>query len=101
MNEIGLAPAQSEIAFNEAVGQLPTHSGYIDSGIQEPTNNVIRDVHIERLSSGYLVNVGCQRVAVETTNKLITMLGKYYENPKEFEKQWYSQDVVNRLDNIK
>jgi hypothetical protein len=47
-----------------------------------------------------LVTVGCQKVAVETTKKLITMLGKYYENPKEFEKKWYSNDVVNRLDNI-
>jgi len=59
-----------------------------------------RQVKIERLSSGFLVTVGCQRVAVESTKKLTTMLAKYYENPRDFEKKWYSNDVVNRLDNI-
>lgn len=28
------------------------------------------------------------------------MLGKYYEDPRYFEKKWFSKNVVNRLDNI-
>jgi hypothetical protein len=67
--------------------------------VEESVSNT-RQVKIERLSSGFLVTVGCQRVAVESTKKLTTMLAKYYENPRDFEKKWYSNDVVNRLDNI-
>jgi hypothetical protein len=63
-------------------------------------NSDSRPVKIERLSSGFLVTVGCQRVAIESTKKLTTMLAKYYENPRDFEKKWFSNDVVNRLDNI-
>lgn len=68
-----------------------------------PIGNIssdVRPINVEKLSSGFIVRVGCQTVAVETTKKLTTMIGKYYENPYEFEKQWYSKDVVNRLENI-
>jgi hypothetical protein len=67
--------------------------------VLESTSNT-RQVKIERLSSGFLVTVGCQRVAIESTKKLTAMLAKYYENPRDFEKKWFSNDIVNRLDNI-
>ena len=53
------------------------------------------------LSSGFLVNVGCQRIAIETPDKLIYMLTKYLTDPTKFESEWYSKDVINKLDNIK
>lgn len=52
------------------------------------------------LSSGFLVKVGCQSVAVETPEKLLAALAKYYENPSEFERKWYEKPVINRLENI-
>jgi hypothetical protein len=59
-----------------------------------------RGISINPLNSGYLVKVGCQSVAVESTEKLIDMLNKYLTNPMEFERKWYSKSVRNRLDNI-
>lgn len=73
--------------------------GIDERPVRESTSNT-RQVKIERLSSGFLVTVGCQRVAIESTKKLTAMLAKYYENPSDFEKKWFSNDVVNRLDNI-
>lgn len=59
-----------------------------------------REIAIKPLGSGYYVKVGCQELAVESTEKLITMLNSYLSNPSEFERKWYSKDVRNRLDNI-
>lgn len=60
----------------------------------------VRGISINPLNSGYMVKVGCQSVAVESTEKLIDMLNKYLSNPSDFETKWYSKDVRNRLDNI-
>lgn len=59
-----------------------------------------REIRIKPLDSGYLVNVGCQSIAVETTENLILMLNRYLTNPIDFESKYYSKDVRNRLDNI-
>ena len=68
-----------------------------------PDNNPksLRSIEIDPLSSGFLVRVGCQRIAIETPDKLIYMLTKYLTDPTKFEKEWYSKDVINKLDNIK
>lgn len=73
--------------------------GIDERPVLESTSST-RQVKIERLSSGFIVTVGCQRVAIESTKKLTAMLAKYYENPRDFEKKWFSNDIVNRLDNI-
>jgi len=64
------------------------------------SSNDLRGISINPLSSGYMVKVGCQSVAVETTEKLIDMLNKYLTDPVDFERKWYSKTVRNRLDNI-
>jgi len=64
------------------------------------SNDNVRGVSINPLSSGYMVKVGCQSVAVESTERLIDMLNKYLTDPREFERKWYSKDVRNRLENI-
>lgn len=60
----------------------------------------LREINISPLNSGFMVRVGCQTVAVEKSETLITMLTKYLNNPSEFEKKWYSKNVINRLENI-
>lgn len=65
-----------------------------------PSSMSLRDVKITPLSSGFLVKVGCQSVAVETPEKLLAALTKYYDNPSEFERKWYEKPVINRLENI-
>lgn len=57
----------------------------------------LREVVIKPLSSGYLVSVGCQSVAVETTENLLNALGKYLKNPAEFEKNWNANENRNKL----
>ena len=56
-----------------------------------------REVNIRPLSSGYLVNVGCQSVAVETTEKLLSTLGDYLNDPAGFERKWYKNKNRNKL----
>lgn len=65
-----------------------------------PSGSIIRNVSIEPLNSGYLVRVGCQTAAVETTEKLVEVLGKYFNNPSQVEKEWFSKPNRNRLENI-
>lgn len=51
----------------------------------------IRKVSIEQLDYGYIVQVGCQTVAVETHEKLVANLLKYLENPSKFERNWFKE----------
>lgn len=64
------------------------------------SNSEIRGISINPLSSGYMVKVGCQSVAVESTETLVKMLDKYLNDPADFERKWYSKNVRNRLANI-
>lgn len=64
------------------------------------SNDNVRGISINPLSSGYMVKVGCQSVAVESTERLIDMLSKYLTDPADFERKWYSKNVRNRLENI-
>lgn len=59
-----------------------------------------REIQIRPLNSGYFVRVGCQEVAVESTEKLISTLSAYLYDTDTFEKEWYSKNTRNRLDNI-
>lgn len=80
---------------------MPEPEVAIEDAMETPSpSKSLRDVKITPLSSGFLVMVGCQTVAVETPEKLLAALAKYYENPSEFERKWYEKPVINRLDNI-
>ncbi len=57
----------------------------------------LREINIKPLSSGFLVNVGCQSVAVETVETLVSNLTAYLNNPMGFEKAWYSKKTQNKL----
>lgn len=66
-------------------------------GEVEAPSYSLREVNIKPLSSGYLVNVGCQSVAVETTETLLKTLGEYLNNPTEFERNWNRNKNRNKL----
>jgi hypothetical protein len=63
----------------------------------EEIGNHVREVNIKPLDSGYLVKVGCQSVAVETTETLLKALGDYLNNPDSFERAWYKNKNRNKL----
>jgi hypothetical protein len=81
---------------DEIIDESTDREEYIDD-----TTKSLRTIKIDPLNSGFLVNVGCQSIAIETLDKLIYMLTKYLTDPTKFESEWYSKDVINRLDNIK
>jgi hypothetical protein len=91
--------APEEPSINEYRAET-IHAGQA-MDIQEPVRTEPRDISINPLSSGYMVKVGCQSVAVETTETLIDMIHKYLTDPSDFESKWYSKSVRNRLENIK
>lgn len=48
----------------------------------------LKTVRIEPLNYGFMVNVGCQSFAIESTEKLLKLLAAYYTDPRTVEKQW-------------
>lgn len=50
--------------------------------------NAIRDISISQLDRGYIVRVGCQSFAIETTAVLIAKLSEYISNPDSTEQKW-------------
>ena len=51
-------------------------------------NKRARIVKIIPLDHGYMVDVGCQSFAIETTSKLMTTLHEYLNDPRVVEKFW-------------
>ena len=80
---------------------LPQNEIVMETEMSSDSFVEVRGISINPLNSGYMVKVGCQSVAVETTETLIDMLNKYLTNPADFERKWYSNNVRNRLANIK
>jgi hypothetical protein len=74
--------------------ELEDISDVIDNTVR---GNSVREVNIKPLDSGYLVKVGCQSVAVETTETLIKALGDYLNNPESFERAWFKNKNRNKL----
>lgn len=80
-------------------GDVENTDELVDIVPQAPERD-LREVVITPLNSGYMVKVGCQTVAVETNETLLAALAKYVNDPTEFEKNWYSNQKRNKLENI-
>jgi hypothetical protein len=91
----------SSIPVRNDVPHESPHESPDESPDEEHETKSLRSITIKPLNSGFLVKVGCQDIAIETSDKLIYMLTKYLTNPTKFESEWYSKDVINKLDNIK
>lgn len=57
----------------------------------------LREVNIQPLSSGYIVRVGCQSAAIETTEALLKTLGDYLNDHVGFEKKWNANKNRNKI----
>jgi hypothetical protein len=53
-----------------------------------------RNVEIRPLDHGYLVTVGCQRVAIESVEKLIVSLERYLKNPDLATQEYYKGKLL-------
>lgn len=97
----GNEPEMGDADVNEAREfSGPADEEMLVEGTGIASNSEIRGISINPLSSGYMVKVGCQSVAVESTETLVKMLDKYLNDPADFERKWYSKNVRNRLENI-
>lgn len=54
----------------------------------------IRDVKINQVNYGYIVNIGCHTFAFETAERLIEKLGLYLKEPNKTERSWYQGTLL-------
>lgn len=62
-----------------------------DTGMQAPhpeRYNRIRRIILNELDHGYMVEVGCQSIAIEDTDRLCFLLTKYINNPNSLEQEY-------------
>jgi len=58
-----------------------------------PSSEVKR-IMISALHHGYLVEVGCQRIAIENVDKLVTTLRAYLKDPEETERRYSNRELL-------
>jgi hypothetical protein len=61
---------------------------------QEEVEVPIRGISIEPLNYGFIVRVGCQSFAIETSEKLIEKLTGYLKDPKKTETKWQREHIL-------
>lgn len=89
-NSISAISAQVEDMRSTYEGENPAIHDEIHRGISESPSK--HKITIEPLDYGYLVSVGCQKLAVESSEKLVKKLGEYLANPGEVQGKWFSTD---------
>src|SRR5208283_2781499 len=60
-------------------------------GPRDPNVDKIREILIKQIDYGYLVKVGCQSLAIETSEKLLLGLKKYLDNPITTENKYFNK----------
>lgn len=56
--------------------------------------NQMRPFGVEPLDYGFIINVGCQRVAVESKDDLIKYLTEYIKDPAKTEEKYYKSELL-------
>jgi hypothetical protein len=52
-----------------------------------------RNINIEVVSNGFIGTVGCQRVIAESTDKVLELLKKYFDDPVLMEKDLFENHL--------
>jgi len=52
-----------------------------------------RNINIEVVSNGFIGTVGCQRVIAESTDKVLELLKKYFDDPDQMEKELFKNHL--------
>jgi len=76
------APKMQEGCHREAINEIVRPFNELDRP------NIIRNITIQQLNYGYIVQVGCHSFAIENAAQLITKLSAYILQPAETEKLW-------------
>lgn len=80
MDEVNIAVDQLEI--NSVINMTSEFIGY--------------KINIEPLNRGYLVTVGCQKIAISNKETLKKEFIDYIDNPKEYIKKYNNKEVLNQ-----
>jgi hypothetical protein len=93
------SPVMQESAGEEIgyISEPQDERAHYEGEVQAEPSNYLREVNIRPLDSGYFVKVGCQSVAVETTETLLKALGEYLNNPDSFERAWNKNKNRSKL----
>jgi len=57
-------------------------------------SNKAKRITIEQLDFGYTVTVGCQKFAIESSDKLVLNLAEYLKDPNGVERKWFEGKVL-------
>jgi len=77
---------------NYGVEAQPTRAYQEEVACQVPYRNIT----IDPLNVGFILRVGCQSIAVENKDDLVKYLNKYFENPVQAEKDYYSREIFKK-----
>lgn len=100
-------PPEQNLATGNAVyaGRINTDTTESEPRIREwayapnqpatiaPENN-IRTINIRQLNHGYIVEVGCQTLAIESSSKLIALFAEYVTNPNATEQKYREGKLI-------
>jgi len=53
-------------------------------------------IHINPILNGFIVNVGCQKLAYTSIDKLLFDLNQYLRKPEETEKRIVKEEGINK-----
>lgn len=71
----------------EVIGEIPREDTTSLYKLDDIRNSKIsKEINIRPLDYGFIINVGCQTVAIESKQDLIKYLTEYIQNPLELEK---------------
>lgn len=56
--------------------------------------NHIRSISIRQLNHGYVVEVGCQTLAIESSSKLIALFAEYVSDPLATEQKYRDGKLI-------
>ena len=56
--------------------------------LMRPKPQTAREIHIKPVGHGFIVQVDCQTIVIESVNKLIGLLSVYLTNPAETEDRY-------------
>jgi hypothetical protein len=77
---------------------MPPDPHPMNATANESTNQTcqteMRSINIQPLNRGYVVNVGCQSVAVSSKRELKRLLNDYIDDPYQVEQDYYAGKIL-------
>lgn len=93
MEQAGRIEAQEAVYNYHFQRQEGVSGNTVEPAAPIPSPNRARTLSIQQLDHGYLVNVGCQSIAIES-KKLVANLAAYLNDPGAIEKKFMAGELL-------